>query len=257
MFEQSKLKIKRANQHIAQLEAYIASLSDSLYSLSIEKNSQTGRAGLVCRMRSNETDIPLFIGDIAHNLHSSLDILYCDILRHEGHSVNKHSKWPFRKSREELEAGLVNREEKNRLSKGIIELIVNTIQTYRGGKGDELYGLHDLNINDKHMLLVPTFNICSVSGIEFIDEAGAIGTMNCSSFGGGGACTFFGEGAQFRSEAANDIVGIKSHGKATFEVLFGNGAFHGQPIIQTFKKLSLIVSETVMEIENFLNSTRG
>lgn len=254
MFEQSKIKIKRANRHIGDLNTYITDvLVSQLYFLSIEKNPQSGKAGLVCRMRSNETDVPVIVGDVAHNLRSAIDILYCDILRHEGRKVDKHSKWPFRETRAELIVALNGRKPQAALSAGIVDLIISSIQTYRGGNGDALYSLHDLNIDDKHMLLLPTFNISAVSGIEFVDETGTVGSMNCSSYGGGGTCTFFGEGAQFRSEAATDIVEIKNHGKATFEVLFGKGAFYGQPIIPTLHQLSQLVSATVDKVEKFLS----
>lgn len=256
MFEQSKLKIKRANHHIADLNVYITDvLKDRLYTLTIEKNPQTGKAGLVCRMCSNETDIPLFVGDVTHNLRSAIDILYCDILRHEGHTIDKNSKWPFRATRAELEGALNGRKPEAALSAEVVDLILNSIQTYRGGNGNALYSLHDLNIEDKHMLLLPTFNISAVAGIEFIEETGAIGSMNCSFYGGGGIGTFFGQGGECRCEAATDIVEIKNHGQATFEVLFGKGDFHGSSVVSTLHQLSQLVSVTVDTVEKVLISS--
>lgn len=250
MFEQSKLKIKRANHHIDELKGYITEvLKDRLYTLSIEKNPQTQKAGLVCRMCSNETDIPLIMGDVAHNLRSAIDILYCDILRHEGRTVDKHSKWPFRETREGLIGALNGRQPQDALRDAVVDLIVDSLQTYRGGRGDDLYALHDLNIEDKHMLLLPTININNVQGVEFVGADGTVGTFGGSSFGG----DFSGTGAHSRIEAATDIVEIVNFGSAALDLRFGTKTFHGQPVVPTLHRISRLVSTTVETVEKCLN----
>ena len=188
------------------------------------------------------------MGDVVHNLHSAIDILYCDILRHEGHGVNEHSKWPFRRTRAELAGAFNGRKGQSRLRSEIVNLIVDSIQTYRGGRGDALYALHDLNIEDKHMLLLPTINITEVDGVEFVDATGIIGKFQFKAWG----ASFFGTGAHSRVEAATDIVEIKNAGKAAFDVLFGQGACCGKPLTPTLCELSQHVVETVDTVEKCL-----
>lgn len=251
MFEQSKLKIERADHHIQDLNAYIVSiLKDHLYTLSIEDHPQTGIPGLVCRLCDTPAEIALFIGDIAHNMRSALDILYCDILRHEGRTVGRNSKWPFRERREELIAGFNGREEQDRPSDGIIKLIVDSIQTYRGGNGDALYALNDLNIEDKHMLLTPMISVSRIWDVQYIHRNGHPGRSEFSAGGGTNAPT----NIQFRSDSSIGVREITNHGKATFDVFFGKGAFHGQPLVPTLRELSQLVSATVETVENFLMS---
>ena len=177
------------------------------------------------------------------------DILYCDILRHEGRTVDKHSKWPFRETREGLIGALNGRQPQDALRDAVVDLIVDSLQTYRGGRGDDLYALHDLNIEDKHMLLLPTININNVQGVEFVGADGTVGTFGGSSFGG----DFSGTGAHSRIEAATDIVEIVNFGSAALDLRFGTKTFHGQPVVPTLHRISRLVSTTVETVEKCLN----
>jgi hypothetical protein len=252
MFEQSKQKIERANHHISDLTVYINEiLCKSLFVLSIEDNPATGRPGVVCRLCDIKSEIPLILGDAVHNLRSALDILFCDIFRHEELAITKQTMWPFRKTKEELITALNSRFGQKHLNSGIVDLIVNSIQTYRGGKGDALYRLHDLDIEDKHKILLPTITINEIVGISYLNQNGSVG--NCR-FGFGGQMGWA-KDVSFRADGDSPVVEITNSGTAIINVLFGEGPFVGQPIVPVLHCLSWHVRALVAMIEDYFESS--
>lgn len=100
-FEASNLKIARARKHLQELKSEIAAFfSKNPYRLVIEPwelNSQTGFVSHSWVVHIDDT-LPsitsTIIGDVFHNLRTSLDILVCDLVRIEGKSV-KEVLFPF------------------------------------------------------------------------------------------------------------------------------------------------------------------
>src|ERR1700722_15469893 len=95
MFEHARLKLRRANKHIADINSLLSTFSDSdFYRLSIENDARQGTNFL--RIDIDESGFPvddaaLIIGDALHNLRSALDQLYYRVV--VVHCSGVPSKW--------------------------------------------------------------------------------------------------------------------------------------------------------------------
>ncbi|WP_422373301.1 hypothetical protein [Hoeflea sp.] len=98
--------------------------------------------------------IPLIIGDIAHNLRSSLDILIGDLARLSNQS-SKQLKMPFAKDMSHLEKILAD-DHCKKLNKKMVQKI-RELRPVSVDGNLELRGLHDLDITDKHKIILPTY----------------------------------------------------------------------------------------------------
>lgn len=96
--------------------------------------------------------IPLLIGEVAHHARSALDILINDIARIRGITGDR-LKFPFAATPQNL-AGIL-RTDIAPLGSDLVTAIED-LKPYAGGNA-VLYGLHELNIIDKHRMVVPAF----------------------------------------------------------------------------------------------------
>ena len=111
----------------------------------------------------------LIIGDAIHNLHTALDLAVCEIVRDKfGAASTKYVKFPFDESRNQLIARL-KQGQITKASSAIHDLIVG-IEPFKGGN-DTLYALHELDILDKHMLLIPVIEFSLILGMSAKDDA--------------------------------------------------------------------------------------
>jgi hypothetical protein len=240
MFENPKLKIEWANHHIRQLnDALVAFCETDFYTLGIEDNAgqQTLKFGLIKPIPS---DVPRMIDDVAHSLRSALDLLVHDVFCLGGKTAPESCYFPVRRTKDKVIAAL----KKGRLKAAnptIAGLIVNTIQPYVGGNGAPIYGLHTLDIQNKHLLIVPAIAVTALPIDAVVYENGPM-FVNL---------TF--------QVTGNRIVGLMSHptpikfisyGKPTFDVRFDKlQPFEDQPVVPTLRELSQLVSQVVGIIE--------
>ncbi|TAJ95030.1 MAG: hypothetical protein EPO10_16425 [Reyranella sp.] len=96
--------------------------------------------------------VPLIIGDVVHNLRSSLDLMICDVARIKGKSPS-NLYFPFADNEDKLKMKLVK--DFNRLGADVVRAI-SDLKPYTGGN-KLLRGLHDLDVADKHRLVIPTY----------------------------------------------------------------------------------------------------
>ena len=103
-------------------------------------------------------EMPLVIGDAIHNLRAALDLTMCDVARAQGKST-AGIKFPFAENAKKLEAIFRDKEIK-RLGPDIKKMILD-MQPYKFGN-ISLRALHDLDIDDKHKLILPAgFSLAS------------------------------------------------------------------------------------------------
>src|SRR5260370_18770129 len=132
MFDGPKLKVKRAKKHISELIDVVAAYVNSDFcECVIQRNRDTGIHELVIKVvKQTPCEIPLIIGDAVHNLRSALDILICDVVRNSGNTPTKHTKFPFRETRQELidaiNGGLVKT-----VGDILVTAIVDSVSPYR------------------------------------------------------------------------------------------------------------------------------
>ena len=242
-FESARSKVKRANKHIDDLRAQLAAFSKScLYLVFTKKDSDDGMFVATIRQTAAvPEDVPLLIGDAAHNLRAALDILMCDVLRHYKAVPSKHVKFPIFETRDQLVAavkgGQVNRE----CPPSVSDTLINNLQPYVGGAGDSLLKLHDLDIQDKHILIVPVFTVTEVRDVVFIDTSGNSTIVRSLAIS---------ESGEFNPMASSAEIKIEQYGSATTQVLFDKGcAFSGLKVIPALAELSQLVRAAIEKVE--------
>lgn len=247
VFRGTKLKIERANQHIGELASALRFyLQTDFYRLSIEKNAEGSDVLTLETVGTLPPQVPLIIGDALHNLHSALDHLAYEIVASTGRTPSRQLFFPFAGSRDELIETLHDGEIEAAAGRALIDLIVDTVRPYKGGN-DALYGLHRIDIVDKHKLLVPLVSIAALRNVSGEDSNG-------SRFQG--MTLMVGEGGKLNAIAMSGTMKITDYGVPAFAVMFGKGeAFEGDPVIPTLHQLTQLVSGVVDTIEK--SYTRG
>jgi hypothetical protein len=171
-FHGPKLKIKRANEHIGEIdrqcEAYFA--GDRYVSFA-EHDPQSGE--YVIKIRHIDPipeDLYALIAETAYHLRSSLDQMVVAIARANGVTKIRKLYFPFAKDAKEFESA-ATKLEKRGLPSDVIELI-RKFEPFECGK-NRLWGLGPLANIDKHDTLIPMGNVGVVHKIEGLRIHGA------------------------------------------------------------------------------------
>jgi len=241
-FDASRCKIKRANHHIRELENSIVSFAQSdFYSVDVKKDLKSGQNSLVFTIKhSPSVDAALILGDALHNLRSSLDILWNEVVTLlAAQGPDSYPMFPVRKTAEKVEAA-INRALKNNIIdlpvfEDVRNLMFGAIKPYEGGN-DAVWGLHRLNIMDKHRLIIPVPHLVSVSGICLQDKETGIE-----------------ERFKFFLDASDEIpidmrgnLQVRDKGQANATVFFDLGVpYEGKPVISTLQQLAVKMNDIV------------
>lgn len=170
-FRVARLKINRANKHIADIEELVSALQKT-YTAEIDLHPKAGKPCIKHGFRGVEEfgdDMALMIGDALHNLRTSLDYAWIAALKiHLPSAVDEFSKFPVRPKRQDVEAALRGREI-DALCPSLYKRVLSDIKPYGGGN-DFILRLHNLDISDKHWELVPVIHYGSVRAIAFKNQ---------------------------------------------------------------------------------------
>ncbi|MEG3169242.1 hypothetical protein U1737_13695 [Sphingomonas sp. LB3N6] len=183
------LKIERTNLHFAELQRSISAyMATKPFRLTIEPD--VANSAKHVRLRINQ-EVPsrlgAMVGDTIHNLRSALDILACDLARANGNgslSAIRETYFPISANSELFEKGIRNpvsgewhqaAKKKIRRLSAHHQQIISSMKPYQGGN-DDLWHLHQMDILDKHQLLVPVarrlITFTGPLGIQDTDDAG-------------------------------------------------------------------------------------
>jgi hypothetical protein len=148
-----RLKLQRAKHHIAD---YITRAEDfyrkAKTKFFIQDNRRTGvRALCIDVDETVPEDFPLIIGDAIHNLRSALDHLTWDVVSPHGPPRPGDVQFPFCRQADAFEGALSHRQIHLTGEKTIEKF--RSLKPYPGGD-DVLYALHQLDIADKHQLVL-------------------------------------------------------------------------------------------------------
>ena|SRR5579862_2477275 len=159
----ARLKFERAKKHIYDLGVQIAAFfKEKPCSFVFVRDLKAREAAVRFEQYKPIPDeFALLMGDAIHNLRSTLDYSICDVCIDAGADPER-VQFPFAKRAESLESVIKNRQV--HLAGPIILQAIRDLKPYAGGN-DDLFGLHMLDIADKHRLLIPTVGIASLRGL--------------------------------------------------------------------------------------------
>jgi hypothetical protein len=187
-YRDARLKVDRAKKHIADVDSALVALKNTS-TATIEYRPDGGQSlkHEIPDFRNALDDLSLIVGDAIHNLHSALDFAwYSTIDRCLPDKLSDATKFPVRETRQNLEGALHGIEVDTRCQ-ALFECIVSKIQPYKGGHNSAVWTLHDLDISDKHLLLLGLNPSGHIRGITVRDADGELhrgSTMAASGVNG-------------------------------------------------------------------------
>lgn len=157
------LKLERAKKHIAEANGLLKKRRPFRYT--VETDYQAGKRSIGAKR--NEAvigELALIIGDAIHNLRSALDHRVWELVSPHvlGDGDRKGIQFPIAKSGspEDIKSAFNNR--KIDRAPEDVRLALEKLHPYPGGN-DHLVLVHDLDVIDKHKLLVPTADYTRIS----------------------------------------------------------------------------------------------
>ncbi len=243
LFPGPRLKVKRAQSHITDLEALFHSfIRDNPHRIEVHENADT--PGLKIRGVFDKPLPPIaatIIGDAIHNLRTALDHLACRLVEHSGGECTRWTGFPIYETEADLDGGIAS---KLCGTPDEIRDLVKSIKPYKtdraGRAGNFLIrGLSKLDDMDKHLLLIPTISVVSLRNIRVTAPDGStiliVGELNVSGDGNVDVVAVGGSGLKFEADS-----------QATFDVFFANTEIlDGHQVIETLTRTSDAVRDVI------------
>lgn len=244
LFKDSKLKIKRADQHITALREIIATYTHKIpYKINTDVNLGNGRYGIeLTLIKDPPNEISIISSEIVHHLRSSLDVLSCSLAKTNGATNISSTYFPFAGSRDGFESNSTQKKIKL-LSPDHIK-IIHSFKPYKGGN-DLLWSLNQLSNTDKHRMIVPIGGMSPSVNMNLV--AKPLGTIPhkfsipkaMSPLEKSTVIFIYPEGLQFEG----DITVL-------FDITFRNtDPIECQPVITVLNELSSLVKRIVEAFE--------
>lgn len=171
-FRDARLKIERANKHLSDVEAAILSLEKG--STATVQNDPGAEfqelQHTIPDLERKLLDISLIVGDLLHNCRSALDFAWVGLMERCEIQRTSHTKFPIVDTKPRLEGILKDVEVR---FPDLFREIVSDIQPYKGGNG-LLWILNDLDISDKHLLLLSATPVAMIRNIVLEDKSGQL-----------------------------------------------------------------------------------
>jgi len=245
LFRDARLKIDRAKKHIADMQTAILVLEKSK-TATVQRNTETRYQELVHDIPGWETallNMSLIAGDALHNLRVALDYAWASAIeRYVPNAVSGFNKFPVLRTRKEVEAALCGIKIDTAcpaLFDAVLSEISN-VQPYERGQNGVIWALHQLDIFDKHLLLLGLRPFAGIKGIVVKDADGdvvhgpTLGTETAPPY----VITF------------HNKVEIQNKGELVFEVTIEEaGVFKGLGILDLLATFSQYVLYVVQLFE--------
>jgi hypothetical protein len=163
MPDSAMLKIDRAKKHARDLHELFR--KNRPFSYILETNIKTGQRSTGAKRNEAVVEAAsLIIGDIVHNLRSAIDHIYWEIVSPFANGPSELRRVQFPSSETEAK---VCESIKHRLGDRAGERFFSAVKTLKphgeAGGNELLYLLHELDIHDKHKLLIPTGDYTQLS----------------------------------------------------------------------------------------------
>jgi len=158
------LKIKRAEKHYAELSSLLSKNNPFKYIL--ETNYKTGkRATYAKKDDDTANEAAIIIGDLIHNLRTALDHAYwkCTEKFAKSEGERKNIQFPITTTEEALRESVLPGLP-SRVSDSFV-MALEKLKPYRDQGSKLLCAIHDLDIQDKHKILIPTGDYTKLSSV--------------------------------------------------------------------------------------------
>lgn len=169
-FEAPRLKIERAKHHVRSLrdclDAFVATRPVRWSAEPIVGDPWA--ISMRCDIDAMPNEVPAVIGDIVHNARTALDLVAADLVRHKKSST-KNVYFPICENQDDLRE-IIKRRNFDKAGQAAVKFVV-ALKPYRGGN-ISLRALHDLDIIDKHMAIVPGSINTAGPIIQMFDDEG-------------------------------------------------------------------------------------
>src|SRR5271157_1319283 len=178
LFSDARLKIKRAREHMIEFDAHAAKVFGSgfaPYSQSSDFDAKSGEYIIkFSATREVITRFAILSGDAIHNLRTALDFAWFELTAADSPVAENRIRFPVYPTRKLLEDFIKSREEQQSVVR-LSGKLLDTIKPYKGGNviGDLIYALHQLDIRDKHRLLIPQVQVSHIWGDEAAEDSTA------------------------------------------------------------------------------------
>lgn len=230
------LKAERARHHILKLETIFRAHELANRKAMRPKFDRIGRPRANRIGKALPRHTPTILGDAIHNLRAALDHAYCILVEANGGTVDQYVKFPFagKGTRRDLEGSINGHSKSGRApSAMVIGYILDVIQPFTGGVGADIMAIHELDIADKHISLIPTTQHVHCERLD-------LGPFNISGV------TLVSHpktnaGCLIEFPIEQDV-----EQRVSFEVCFGKGQpLQGEPIIPALKRLHISMREAL------------
>jgi hypothetical protein len=242
-FSGAVLKAERAKRHLSELQTAVREVIRNQYVEHLTRTDpNTGLFQVMFLVQRDVTGkLAVIIGDVIHNLRSALDHVAVTLSTTPIGTGNPDEVYfPTGKT---LKTFNDARRAKMKGAPPEAHTLVEELEPYEGGK-NAIRELHELDILDKHKLLVPSIARIHIDRLDV-----RFGNITKSL----GATDFQPKDEVF--VAAFDIPGASQHElkfdgefKASFEIVFGNGRqLPGQDVVATLSRISSVVDNFIVK----------
>ena len=148
----------------------------------------------------------------------------------------KWTRFPLRDTKQSFESAIATLEE--RTGEEVRRFLLDLVQPYAGGKCAILLDLHNIDIEDKHRILIARREYTRIIGMTAVDEGGEVFVIDDWMIVPPHTAT--------QPIKGHRNFQLTDYGTARIHVVFGEGtAFQGKPIVPMLNQLTELVSRVV------------
>jgi hypothetical protein len=243
-FLAARLKVEWAKKHILDVGKIVSALPDA-YVSTIEPNVHGGQSVKYVRPDVGEIGVTmaLTVGDAIHNLRVAMEYAYLGAIeKHIPTLLKRQPPFPTGETREKVEERLKKRKI-DILGPKLFDGILARVKPYVEGGNCLIKMLHDLDVSDKHWLLIPVVRVATISDIIVEDEEGRTVTGNTYPIHGDGPY-FINFGPKHK---------VKDKGKLTLEVVFDEiniPLLENMPVMSDLEDFSKTATYVIQVLES-------
>lgn len=244
------LKLRRANYHLSDLDARLREFATPHpYDVVTERDEVAKATEHKFHMvKVIPEEWSLVVGDMLHNLRATLDLIAWQLVEANNGTPDDATKFPIgRRDKRSWEVGEGGAKVLARPKKAIHKdamTVLHWLKPYKGGD-DALYALHELNIVDKHSLLIPVYGALRETVMRFPD-----GSLIPMHMPGAGPPKPLQEGARLALmpfDADGQMEPVFDIG-----IAFGEAPVAGQEMLPTLRVITRQVEGVLKAFEPFL-----